>query len=68
MENVARAFHVASGRQAMRRPHKPRREFRAFLIAALQRDGVKLPDNPPYSLLAQEIERVWLRRPLRRRA
>jgi len=52
----------------MSRPRKPRREFRAFLIAALQRDGVKLPPDPPYHILAQEIERVWLRRPLRRRA
>jgi len=47
---------------------KPRREFRAFLIAALQQSGASLPPDPPYSLIAQEIERVWLRRPLRRRA
>jgi len=47
---------------------KPRREFRAFLIDALQRDGAKLPANPPYALIAQEIERLWIRRTIRRRA
>lgn len=47
---------------------KPRREFRAFIIAALIRDGAQLPPDPPYSLIAQEIERLWVRRQIRRRA
>lgn len=45
---------------------KPRREFRAFLIDALQRSGANLPADPSYKAIAAEIERVWLQRKLRR--